>query len=159
MHHHQSPDIQSVSPGQSSRSGPFSSPGNIALSPQHTSSLASSPQLGMTHAPSSHFVSSGSFDFGGRLGSLGTTGLLPNLGLQPLELTEMELNSDSPPESETLVSPRQWGGYPQASTRGPAGPSGRLIISHCLCVDWSRVSCGLALNQIPGTACNVLKTH
>lgn len=124
MHHHQSPDIQSVSPGQSSRSGPFSSPGNIALSPQHTSSPASSPQLGMTHAPSSHFVSSGSFDFGGRLGSLGTTGLLPNLGLQPLELTEMELNSDSPPESETLVSPRQWGGYPQASTRGPAGPSG-----------------------------------
>lgn len=81
----------------------------------------------MTHAPSSHFISSGSFDFGGRGDTLGTTGLLPNLelgnlGSQPLELTEMELEDS--PESDHFVSPREWGGYPQASTHGPAGPSG-----------------------------------
>jgi hypothetical protein len=81
----------------------------------------------MTHAPSSHFVSSGSFDFGGRGDSLGTTGLLPalelgNLGSQPLEMTEMEL--ESTPDSDTFVSPREWGAHPPASTHGPAGPSG-----------------------------------
>ena len=81
----------------------------------------------MTHAPSSHFVSSGSFDFGGRGDSLGTTGLLPamelgNLGSQPLEMTEMEL--ESTPDSDTFVSPREWGTDPPASPHGPAGPSG-----------------------------------
>ena len=94
----------------------------------------------MTHAPSSHFVSSGSFDFGGRGDSLGTTGLLPalelgNLGSQPLEMTEMEL--ESTPDSDTFVSPREWGAHPPASTHGPAGPSGvfaNILGSHVQCL-------------------------
>ena len=84
----------------------------------------------MTHAPSSHFVSSGSFDFGGGLneglGGLDTAGLLPNLGSQPLEMTEMEL--ESTPESETFASPREYERYPEAASHGPAGPSGKMSI-------------------------------
>ena len=88
----------------------------------------------MTHAPSSHFVSSGSFDFGAGLndglGELDTAGLLPNLGSHPLEMTEMEL--DSMPESETLASPREYGRYPEATTHGPTGPAGRVTQPiHC----------------------------
>ncbi|KAL0042922.1 hypothetical protein WJX79_003977 [Trebouxia sp. C0005] len=131
MLYQQSPNSQSLSPGPS-----LASPTRLLQSPGEgvnpsqglVSSPAGSPQLGgMTHAPSSHFVSSGSFDFGGRGDSLGTTGLLPalelgNLGSQPLEMTEMEL--ESTPESDTFVSPREWGTLPPASLHGPAGPSG-----------------------------------
>lgn len=82
----------------------------------------------MTHAPSSHFVSSGSFDFGAGLndglGELDTAGLMPNLGSQPLEMTEMEL--ESMPGSQDFASPREYGHYPEAATRGPTGPAGRV---------------------------------
>ncbi len=131
MSYQQSPRIQSMSPGPSFASSTRlpQSPGEEVIPSQGlVSSPAGSPQQGgMTHAPSSHFVSSGSFDFGGRGDSLGTTGLLPalelgNLGLQPLEMTEMEL--ESTPDSDTFVSPREWGAHPPASTHGPAGPSG-----------------------------------
>ena len=89
-----------------------------------SSSSAEVPAGQMSHAPSSHFVSSGSFDFGGRLdeglGALDTAGLLPNLGSQPLEMTEMEL--ESTPESD-FTSPREYG----AATHGPAGPAGKNL--------------------------------
>ena len=106
------------------RSTPFAGPSSS--SPNFV------PAVGqMTHAPSSHFISSGSFDFGGRLneglGELDTAGLLPNLGSQPLEMTEMEL--ESTPESEPFASPREYGGYSGAATHGPAGPAGNLAHS------------------------------
>lgn len=90
----------------------------------------------IAHAPSSHFVSSGSFDFGGGLhegiGELDTAGLLPNLGSRPLEMTEMEL--ESTPGSETFASPREYGGYPEAATRGPAGPAGKIQTLRLICM-------------------------
>lgn len=130
--YHQTAEIQSLSPGHSSAapSGQQESPERFYAShvEQFPSPISSRHPGGeMTHAPSSHFISSGSFDFGGRGDTLGTTGLLPNLelgnlGTQPLEMTEMELEDSH--ESDHFVSPREWGGYPQASTHGPAGPSG-----------------------------------
>ena len=90
----------------------------------------------MTRAPSSHFVSSGSFDFGAGLneglGELDTAGFVPNLGSQPLELTEMEL--ESMPESDTLASAREYGRYPETATRGPTGPAGRGTYPPVLCL-------------------------
>ena len=147
MSYQQSPNSQSLSPGPS-----FASPTRLLQSPGEglapsqglVSSPAGSPQLGgMTHAPSSHFVSSGSFYFGGRGDSLGTTGLLPalelgNLGSQPLEMTEMEL--ESTPESDTFVSPREWGTQPQASTLSPAGPSGVFANTLSPHVQWLQMA-------------------
>ncbi len=175
--HHQSPDIQSLSPGQSlgSPAGRLQTPGGNFPSQGLVASPASSPEQGqMTHAPSSHFISSGSFDFGGRGDSLGTTGLLPNLGLanlgsQPLELTEMEL--ESTPDTEPFVSPREWGSYPQAPPQGPVGPSGTAAINlqlssrfsfQAVCVLPSHNRCRLCLSNVCcskhtlGTAANII---
>ena len=104
------------SAGQGQSQGRISSQGSSA-----------NPQPGqMANAPSSHFVSSGSFDFGGRAGSLGTTGLLPNLGSQPLELSELELEN----ASDGFGSP---GGYPRGGpSQGLAGRSGRVYTTCCL---------------------------
>lgn len=139
-------DPQSISMGfsSSSRDPSFEEAPSHSLGlygqpvPQHLSTpfqnpASSSPDYippvgEMTHAPSSHFVSSGSFDFGGGLneglGELDTAGLLPNLGSQPLEMTELEL--ESIPGSKTLASPREYGHYPTAATHGPTGPAGRV---------------------------------
>ena len=143
MPHQQPPGSQSISIGQSSSSprgvsqfegGPLYPVGQYGHPPsgqQLPPSAEYYPTPGgqMTHAPSSHFVSSGSFDFGGGLheglGALDTAGLLPNLGSRPLELTEMEL--ESTPGSEAFASPREYGRYPEPATRGPAGPAGKLL--------------------------------
>lgn len=144
-HQHQQDDPQSISMGFSSSSrdpsfeeapsyllGPYGQPQSQGSHTPFQNPASSSPDYippvgEMTHAPSSHFVSSGSFDFGGGsnegLGELDTAGLLPNLGSQPLEMTELELESS--PGSETLASPREYGHYPVAATHGPAGPAGR----------------------------------
>ena len=114
--------FSSSSGGQTFEGGP-SHPAPASSSPHYV------PPVGqMTNAPSSHFVSSGSFDFGAGLndglGELDTAGLMPNLGPHPLEMTEMEL--ESMPGSETLASPRDYGHYPEAAAHGSTGPSGRL---------------------------------
>ena len=128
-HQHLPDDPQSISMGFSSSSGGQSYEEGPAYPAPASSSPHYIPPVGhMTHAPSSEFASSGSFDFGAGLheglGELDTAGLLPNLGSQPLEMTEMEL--ESMPESETLASPREYGHYPEATTRGPTGPAGRV---------------------------------
>lgn len=144
MTHRQPRDSQSISIGQSSTSPREVSHFEGASSPYlmgqygHPSSGQQLPPSAeynptpagqMAHAPSSHFVSSGSFDFGGGLneglGELDTAGLLPNLGSRPLEMTEMELESS--PGSEPFASPREYGRYPEPATRGPAGPAGTLM--------------------------------
>lgn len=127
---HLADDLQRVSMGFSSSSGAQS----FDAGPSHPTPASSSPNYippvgQMTHAPSSHFVSSGSFDFGAGLneglGELDTAGLVPNLGSQPLELTEMEL------ESATLASPGEYGRYPEPATHGPTGPAGSGDLSYC----------------------------
>lgn len=124
---------QSFGEAPSQSLGPYGQPLQQGSHTPFQDPASSSPDYippvgGMTHAPSSHFVSSGSFDFGGGLneglGELDTAGLLPNLGSQPLEMTELELESRT--ESETLASPREYGHYPAAATHGPTGPAGRV---------------------------------
>lgn len=143
MTHQQPPGSQSISIGQSSSSprevsqfeggpsypmGQYGHPSPAQQLPP-SAEYNPTPAGQMAHAPSSHFVSSGSFDFGGGLneglGELDTAGLLPNLGSRPLELTEMELESS--PGSEPFASPREYGRYPEPATRGPAGPAGNLL--------------------------------